>query len=206
MKKKRRNFSSFNLAEAYKELGLTKLIEWKLEAPPVAPSEFYYQRLQRLHARFNLTTSERAKELLIDAICEEALEESPNLKIWKAAAIQSDDLTGLADYVAAPNRDYLDTPLLCIVEAKKDDFEQGLAQCLVEMKACQWSNAQVGSALEIYGVVTNGEGWKFYRLATDGLVFESALFSLREIDEILGNLHLIFTKCEANRAAFAQAA
>ena len=206
MKKKRRNFSSFNLAEAYKELGLTKLIEWKLDASPVAPSAFYHQRLQRLHARFNLTTSERAKELLIDAICEEALEVSPNLKIWKAAAIQSDDLIGLADYVAAPDRDYLDTPLLCIVEAKKDDFEQGLAQCLVEMKACQWNNAQSGSAIDVYGVVTNGESWKFYQLTTEGQVFESALFALRDIAEILGCLRLIFKKCEENIAVFAQAA
>jgi hypothetical protein len=206
MKKKKRNFSSFTLAEAYKELGLTKLIEWKLDAPPVAPSAFYHQRLQRLHARFNLTTSERAKELLIDAICEEALEESPKLKIWKAAAIQSEDLIGVADYVAAPDRDYLDTPLLCIVEAKKDDFEQGLAQCLVEMKACRESNAQAGAAIDVYGVVTNGAGWVFYQFTTDRRVFESRLYALGEIEEILGCLRLIFRKCEENIAVFAQAA
>ena len=27
---------------------------------------------------------------------------------------------------------------MCVIEAKKDDFEQGAAQCLVEMQACQW--------------------------------------------------------------------
>ncbi len=206
MKKKKRNFSSFNLAEAYKELHLSKLIKWEISAPAMAPSDFYQERLRRLEEKFDITTSERAKELVIDAICDEAMEGIHELKIWKAAAIQSDDLTGLADYVVTPNRGYLDTPLLCIVEAKKDDFEQGLAQCLVEMKACQWSNAQVGSVIEIYGAVTNGESWKFYRFATDGRVFESALFSLREIDEILGSLHLIFTNCKANSAVFAQAA
>jgi hypothetical protein len=206
MKKKRRNFSSFTLAEAYKELGLTKLIEWKLETLPVEPSAYYYERMRRVRDKFDLTSAQRGKQLLIDAVCEEALDGIPNLKIWKAAAIQSDELMGLVDYIAAPDRDYLDTPLLCIVEAKKDDFEQGLAQCLVEMKACQESNGQTGAAIDVYGVVTNGAGWVFYRFTTDRQVFESRLYSLGEIDEILGSLRLIFTNCEANIAVFAQAA
>jgi hypothetical protein len=29
-------------------------------------------------------------------------------------------------------RGYFEAPFLCIVEAKKDNFEQGLAQCLVD--------------------------------------------------------------------------
>jgi hypothetical protein len=206
MKKKKRNFSSFTLAEAYKELHLTNLVEWKLEAPPVAPSEFFHERLERLKEKFAFTTSERGKELLIDAICDEALASGSALRIWKAAAIESDDLIGQVDYVVAPKRGYLDTPLLCIVEAKKDDFEQGLAQCLVEMKACRESNAQAGAAIDVYGVVTNGEGWVFYQFTTDGQVLETALFALRDIAEILGCLRLIFKKCEANIAMFAQAA
>jgi hypothetical protein len=120
--------------------------------------------------------------------------------------LQSEDLIGLVDYVAAPNRGYLDTPLLCIVEAKKDDFEQGLAQCLVEMKACRENNAQSGSAIDAYGVVTNGESWKFYRFSKDGQVLESRLYALGEIDEILGCLHYVFSNCENNIAAFALAA
>ena len=36
-------------------------------------------------------------------------------------------LTGQVDYLVAPKRAYLSTPLLCVVEAKKDDLKQGLA-------------------------------------------------------------------------------
>jgi hypothetical protein len=206
MRKKRRNFSSFDLAEAFKELGIVKLIEWRLEIEPISPGDFYYERIRRLRDHFDVATSERAKELLIDAICDEALLHHPQLKMWKAAPIQSEDLTGMADYVAAPKRRYLDNPLLCVVEAKKDDFEQGLAQCLVEMKACQDSNAAVGNKIEIYGIVTNGDAWRFYKLSIEGQVYESRLYAIGEIEEVLGCLHYVFAQCENNIATFAKAA
>lgn len=206
MKKKKRNFSSFDLAEAFKELGLTSLLKWGIEAPPITPSDFYFERIRRLEAHFDVTTSERAKELLIDAVCDEALVNQPQIKMWKAAAIQSEDLTGTADYVAAPNRRYLDTPLLCVVEAKKDDFEQGLAQCLVEMKACQESNAAVGNKIDVYGIVTNGDGWKFYKLSTEGQVYETGLYTMLDIASLLGALSFLFACCAQNIKAFAQSA
>ncbi len=205
-KKHKRNFSSFDLAAAYKELNLTRLIEWKIDAQPVAPSEFYFERLRRMQEAFDITASERGKEVLIDAICEEALTHHPQIKLWKGAAIHSDDLNGTVDYVAAPNRGYLDDPLLCIVEAKKDDFEQGLAQCLVEMKACQWRNDQVGNRIDIYGIVTNGTVWQFYKLARDSKVYETLPYALIELDRILGALNFVFAQCAKNILAFSKAA
>ncbi len=206
MKKPKRNFSSFDLAAAYKELNLTRLIEWKIDAEPVAPSEFYFERIRRMKEVFDTTTSERAKELLIDAICEEALINHPQIKVWKAATIRSDDLVGVVDYVAAPDRAYLDNPLLCVAEAKKDDFEQGLAQCLVEMKACRWSNEEVGNRIDIYGIVTNGEGWKFYKFSVTGDVYETLLYSVLKLDHILGALNFVFAQCAKNILAFSKAA
>lgn len=72
--------------------------------------------------------------------------------------------------MAAPNRGYLDNPLLCLVKAKKDDFEQGLAQCLVEMKACQQSNEKAGNKIDVY--------------------------SLIEVEKLLGDLSFVFSQCE----------
>ena len=140
-KKIRKNFSSFSANEALQELQVNELIRWEMNFPPYQPSSFLPERLRRLE-NFDLTFSERAKELLIDAFCEEVIERHPNLKIWKAATLQSDDLIGQVDYLIAPRKAYLTTPLLCVVEAKKDDFKKGLAQCLVEMKACRWNNDQ----------------------------------------------------------------
>ena len=58
-----------------------------------------------------------------------------------------------------------DTYLSIVSGLATDEVVQGnieaLNWCLVEMKACQWSNQPFGYDFTIYGIVTNGEGWKF---------------------------------------------
>ncbi len=193
--KAKKNFSSFNWTSAFKELGIETLLRWEVNFQPLLPSDYFKERWRRLEV-FDLTNSERAKELLIDAIIEEVIQPFRKLKIWKAAPLESDDLIGQADYLAAPRRAYLEAPLLCVVEAKKDDFEKGLAQCLVEMKACQWNNQQQGKELDVFGIVTNGDGWRFYKLSIAGEVSESLQHSLGEIENIFGLLSYVFSKCE----------
>jgi hypothetical protein len=196
-KTKKRNFSSFRYAEAFKQVGLTELLPWPGKFAPVQPSAFFQERLVRLQATFDLQNCEDSKKLLIDAVCEEALYGLSDLKIWKGADLESDTLTGFADYLVASKRAYLEAPFVCVVEAKKDDFDQGLAQCLVEMQACQWCNRQVGKSLDVFGVVTNGEGWKFYQLTIDGIGYGTMLYGIQDVSEVLGALRSIFTRCVA---------
>jgi hypothetical protein len=74
MKKvKKRNFSSFTLAEAYKEVGVKKLQAWSLSSEDVTLTDFFEERLRRLTV-FDLRGTEVAKELVIDAFLEEALQ------------------------------------------------------------------------------------------------------------------------------------
>lgn len=194
---KKKSFSSFTYKGAFKYLGITELKRWTIEAKPVPISDFFRQRLDRLQ-RFDLESLEVSKTLLIDAICEEGLEGFHRLKIWKGAYLEGEDVCGNADYLIAERRAYLEAPFVCVIEAKKDDFEQGAAQCLVEMQACRWTNQELGKTLDIYGIVTNGEGWKFYRLAIDGGVSESLLYGIGEMSILLGLLQTFFGLCEQN--------
>lgn len=196
-KPKKHKFSGFSLVEAFQHLNLAKLTPWVIEAELVTPSNFFNQRLKKLQ-RFDLRASEESKKLLIDAILEEGLEGFTHLKIWKGANLETDTVGGYVDYLVAEDRDYLYAPFLCVMEAKKDNFEQGLAQCLVEMAACQWSNHQVGREITVFGIVTNGEGWKFYRLGLTGEVEETDLYSIQNIEAVLGVLRFVFSVCEHN--------
>lgn len=143
-----------------------------------------------------MRASEESKKLLIDAILEEGVEGFSRLKIWKGANLETETVGGYVDYLVAEDRDYLYAPFLCVVEAKKDDFEQGLAQCLVEMQACLRSNRQIGREINGLGIVTNGEGWKFYRLILTGDVEETELYSIQNIEAVLGILRFIFSACK----------
>jgi len=197
IKERKKSFSSFTYKEACKYLNITELNRWAIEAEPLPISDFFRQRLERLQ-KFDLEDFEVSKTLLIDAICDEGLEGVERLKIWKGAYVEGEDVCGNADYLIAERKAYLEAPFVCVIEAKKDDFRQGAAQCLVEMKACQWTNKNMGNLIDIYGIVTNGEGWKFYRLAADGEVSESLLSGTEQMSILLGQLRAFFKMCEKN--------
>lgn len=196
-KERKKSFSSFTYKEACKYLGITRLKRWAIEAEPIPISDFFRQRLERLQ-KFDLEDFEVFRTLLIDAICDEGLEGVERLKVWKGAYLEGEDVCGNADYLIAERRAYLEAPFACVIEAKRDDFHQGAAQCLVEMRACQWTNQQLGRAVDIYGIVTNGEGWKFYRLAISGEVSESLMSGANQMPILLGQLRAFFEMCEQN--------
>ncbi|MFN5725372.1 MAG: hypothetical protein ACK48D_01245 [Pseudanabaena sp.] len=196
-KPRKKNFSSFTPIEAMKQLNLNDLIEWQFEITPKEPSSFFKQRLERLEC-FDLQSVEESKKLLIDAVCEEAIQEFKLLRIWKGASLEGDRASGYVDYLIAERKRYLEAPMLCIIEAKKDDFEQGLAQCLVEMQACQWINHKLGREIDVLGIVTNGTTWNFYKLVRSGQVYETAAHALGDLEVVLGWLNYIFQNCEHN--------
>jgi len=195
---KKKGFSHFRYSEAFKLLHIDELQRWHIEIHSCPPSDFLILRLQRLEQCFDLQNYEESKKLVIDAICEEAIITFEHLKIWKGAALSSDVATGAADYLIAERKAYLEVPFLCIVEAKKDDFEQGLAQCLVEMQACQWRNNQIGKQIDVFGIVTNGDTWKAYKLAIAGVVYETMPHATGDLERVLGLLQAIFQECQQN--------
>jgi predicted type IV restriction endonuclease len=70
-----------------------------------------------------------------------------------------ENLSGRPDFlIARPTKivDIMDVPPLCVIEVKKDNWEEGWAQALAEMYAASLQGATV-----CYAVVTSGEEWQF---------------------------------------------
>jgi hypothetical protein len=194
--KKSKEFSSFTLAQALALLGTDTLLEWSPEVTPTAPSAFHLERMQRLKV-FDTSLSEMARQLLIEAVFEEALQPFSSLKVFKIVPLKSDVANGFVDYLIAPNRTLPQQPLLCVAEAKKDNFERGLAQCLAEMDACQHTNLAAGFSTVVYGIISNGQAWQFCRRDLDGQVFVTALYALTDLPRLLGILRHVFAACVA---------
>ena len=57
-------------------------------------------------------------------------------------------------------------------------------------------NQAIERTIDIYGVVTNGEGWKFYRLDKKGEVHETLLYGIAEMSSLLGIVRAFFGECE----------
>lgn len=193
----KRNYAGFTLKDAMKLIPAEQFTRWQLNVSPRPPSDALTTHLQRLEA-FDLKSSEQAKTLLIDALLVEIVPLHPKLKVWKAATLNTDTLTGVTDYLMAPRRAYLETPLLCVAEAKRDDFEQGAAQCIAEMVACRWNNVQENHHIDVFGIVSNGQGWQFYQLTQDNEIFESGLYTVNDLPELLGVLDHICARCAKN--------
>jgi hypothetical protein len=88
------------------------------------------------------------------------------------------------------------------IEAKKDDFEQGLAQCLVEMQACQWQNRQpdnnsqpISPLADTFGIISNGNTWRFCKLVPSGKVYQTVDYSTAMMELLLGQLRYVFMQC-----------
>ncbi len=190
----KRNFSGVTLKEVMQLLGQENLTRWVLETPPRPPSEHLLETLRRMEA-FDLKGTEAAKLLLIDALLAEIVPNHSRLKVWKDTPLESEGLAGMADYLIAPKRAYLDTPLLCAVEAKRDDFVQGCAQCLAEMLACAWNNQKAGRDVDVFGIVSNGQGWQFYQLTRAGETLETDLYTTHDLPTLLGALDSICAEC-----------
>jgi hypothetical protein len=76
-------------------------------------------------------------------------------------------LVGECDFIlaASPPVPLLRAPLVTIVEAKKNDIEGGLGQCVAQMVGARLFNEQEGRAIpRVFGCVTTGEAWQYLRL------------------------------------------
>jgi hypothetical protein len=186
-----------SLEEAMQLIGRDTLTIWHLNATVRPPGDTLKEILSRFEF-FDLQSSEQAKTLLIDALFVEIVPLHKTLKVWKEAILNTDTTTGVADYVIAPKRAYMATPLLCVAEAKKDDFAKGRIQCLAEMAACRWNNQQRGLAMDVFGIVSNGQAWQFYKLTLAGEVFETDLYGMEDLPSVLGALDYVCGECAKN--------
>ena len=75
-------------------------------------------------------------------------------------------LNGFCDFLISrsPEQLLIKTPVVALVEAKNDNLQNGLPQCMAEMIAARIFNERNNNIAAIYGVVTTGTNWKFLRL------------------------------------------
>ncbi len=164
---------------------------------------------ESVRADILFTLKEVAYDVSEAAICENLI--YPLLKtawkryadifsIWSHSALEyNDDLTGIPDYLISKRSELgkiiFEAPLLAVVEAKKDNFSAGWAQCALEMLAMQKMNNN--AELIIHGLVSNGEVWEIAQLEKQQFVFYNQRFLIEELDKLFNVLLSILEICKA---------
>lgn len=135
-------------------------------------------------------------ELLIFPILREVYKSYvPKYELWIQKHLYcNDNLRGTPDYLLATRSELgkrvLATPLLIVVEAKRNDFDEGWGQCLAELVAAQIIKKD--PSRPVYGIVTDAKRWEFGKLTDNIFSDNTESYNIEHLSTLLGALHCLF--------------
>ena len=186
-------YADFTLEQAETRLGV---VVRPGPRPSFAPSEVPKWLIDQLDRGLLLALmSEKARsEFIVAPILLAVRESSGNsLTIFSGERLDVDParaLVGECDFMLARTEagvPRLQTPLVAVVEAKRNDIPSGLGQCVAQMVAAAAFNEAAGRPLPaIHGCVTTGEDWQFLSLADHAVTLYQPRFYLTDLPGILG--------------------
>jgi hypothetical protein len=181
-------------------LGLTLYydrVEILRSSLPVQPSDFLIQTLA-INTEQALITEKAKSEFIIAPILYEIARKNENrISFYSGHNLDVDKdlgLKGFCDflYSRSPKSTTIKEPIFCIAEAKNDNLEKGVPQCVAEMYAARLFNERKNKPLEvIYGCVTTGFQWQFLKLEGSDVFQDNTIYSLTDLPKILGILQFI---------------
>ena len=163
----------------------------------VNPSEQFLNELEFSMQHINVFVSEGARcETLIYPILREVYKGyADGYALWvKKPLVYDQTLSGIPDYFISTRSELgmltVGTPLIILVEAKKNDFEEGWGQCLAELVAAQKINDDPDTP--VYGIVSDGERWQFGKLVGDAFTQNRTSFSIDNLPALFGAMDAVF--------------
>ena len=191
-------YSNFTLKTVRAQFGLEEVDTAGIfsDVEPTAPSELLTAVLARNIPLATAIGTEKAKSEMIVADVLVELREQLDLSISLFSGIDfnidaESGLTGICDFIISlsPVQFNLEAPVIVLVEARNDNLEVGLGQCVAAMVAAQHFNAEEKNDIpRIYGATTSGTEWRFLKLEGKKLYIDMSVYQIERCDKILGIL------------------
>ncbi len=190
-------YSSFTLAKAKKDFGLKTAEGGRFLPPidPIAPSSRLQEVLEDLPWAIAVGSEKAKSECIIYPILQEVrriLRNQVSLFSGRDFTVDANKgLNGYVDYLISRSQEQLEieAPVVVVGEAKRDNLNEGLGQCIAEMIAAQMFNqANQVNIHTIYGSVSNGTQWRFLKLEGATVSIDLMDYALPPVDQILGFL------------------
>jgi len=172
-----------------------------LDDSPIAESSKFLKELLKEFAPLALAmnTEKARSELIIAPILVEVRKQYVDrASLFSGVELNIDrdrGLNGVCDFLLSrsPSQLMLKAPVVVVVEAKKENINGALGQCIAEMWAAKLFNQQHENDISvIYGAATTGNDWKFLRLCDRLVEIDLTEYQLSNINKILGVLSIPF--------------
>jgi len=194
-------FNSYkNIESVLNDFSLTYTEANFIQELPFEPEPFFLSRLQIALQDGVVFNSEYAIcENIISPILKEIwITYKDRLQLWSHHPLNyNETLSGVPDYIVAQRSSrgkiILGQPYLILVEAKKDNFDEGWAQCVAELIAAQKLNENV-SFKTVFGIVSNGKLWEFGKLESETLTKNTRFYSLEELRLLMNAINYVFSE------------
>ena len=162
-----------------------------LQYEDVEPSKAFLEEFEFSQRHINVLSSEAARcENIIYPILRDVYKNYVDwFSLWSHESISYDtELNGTPDYLvstkSALGKTVPGTPILVVVEAKRNDFVTGWGQCLAELVAVQKINND--DLKPVYGIVTDGTLWQFGKLVEDQFTLSETALTVNELKKVFG--------------------
>ena len=193
-----KSYSSFTYEDLDKLNLKVQLIQAFTDIIPIEPTDFLVQTLD-INSRQVLATEKAKSEFIIAPILYEiARKNKEKVSFFSGYNFNVDKelgLKGFCDFIFTkyPRITVIKEPVLCVVEAKNDNVEKGIPQCIAEMYAARLFNEKRNKDIKvIYGCVTFGFQWVFLKMENDLVLRDDKIYEFNELPYILGILqHII---------------
>ncbi len=192
------SYSQFTLETVEQTFGLSIIekLDMLATVPEVPVSDFLQQCLAyNTPLALEIATEKARSEMIITPILIELKQQfESQISLFSGKEFNIDTQQGLIGYCdfiisKSPSQLLIKSPVAIIVEAKNDNIQSGLGQCIAEMVAAQILNQRQDNHHEtIYGSVTTGTNWKFLKLCGAVVEIEPNEYFLNNIGKLMGIL------------------
>jgi len=191
-------YSDFTLRKVKQSFGLTAVEGGRFlpEVEPIAPSPILAGLLEDTVPWAIAVGTEKAKsELIIAPLLWEVKQLiNPQISVFSGTDFTVDiaaGLNGVCDFLISrsPEQFEIEAPAVVLVEAKRDNINSGLGQCIAEMVAAQRFNEANNNPIPtIYGSVTSGTAWRFMKLEGQIVTIDVRDYPFPPVETILSML------------------
>ena len=191
-------YSQFSVEQIKTNFGitLTRTVNLFADLPEIEPSTFLQETLQfNLPLALEINSEKARSELIVAPILVEIKKRLPErMSLFSGREFNVDAARGLSgdcDFLISrsPEQLVIESPVIALVEAKNDNIQSGLGQCMAETIAAQIFNQRQENDIQtIYGVVTTGSIWKFFKLEGIAIEIDSSEYFINNVGKIIGIL------------------